>query len=77
MSKGGGDVDLGGQLTETQQHSDKCQRRAISQGHTIENLMPVENDAIAIAINEPQGGIDESASVYGRATSLSWRPSRS
>jgi hypothetical protein len=63
MSKGLGNLDLGRQLTLTQCHSRKGQMKRIVQSDTIENLMTAEDDAIAIAIIEPQDWIDERACV--------------
>ena len=63
MSKGGSNLDLGGQPTLAQCHSHKGQMKGIAQSDTIEDLMTAEDDAIAIAIIEPQGRVDEGATV--------------
>ena len=63
MSKGGGDLELGGQLTLPQCDSDKSQMKRIVQRDTIENLMPAADDAKAGAIIEPQDWIDKSTFV--------------
>ena len=63
MSEGRGDLGLSRQLTLAQCHSHKGQMKGVAQSDTIEDLMTAEDDAIAIAIIEPQDRVDEGASV--------------
>jgi hypothetical protein len=58
MPKGLGDVNLSRQPTLTQGHRHEGQMDRIVESDAIENLMTAEDDAIAIAIVEPQQGIE-------------------
>lgn len=65
MTKGPRDLALGRQLARAQCHGHESQRMRIIQSHTIENLMPAKDDAIASDIVEPETRIKMRACVAG------------
>lgn len=51
------------QPRRTQHDRHQAQMDLIVQGHTVDRFMPVEDNAIAIVVDEPDGRIDKEAFV--------------
>ena len=63
MSEGVSQFFLGGEFALAKHDSDVTQMREVVQGEPMDGLMATKNNAVAIAINKPQGGVDESVAV--------------
>ena len=63
MSEGVGQFFLGGEFALAKHDSDVTQMREVVLGEPMDGLMATKNNAVAIAINKPQGGVDKSVAV--------------
>jgi len=59
------DLLLGGQARLPERDGHQTQMNLVGQGDMVERLMPAEDDAVAIAINEPHRGVEKDA-IVGR-----------
>jgi hypothetical protein len=74
VSKSQGQIFLSGQFTLSEHDGDEASLGLIVQGVAIDGFMAAENNAVAVALNEPQAWTDEDALVGGGI--LRWRKER-